>query len=238
MQPRGIRNNNPGNIERGAPWQGLAKPADMTPEQRAETRFAVFKSPVWGIRAIARVIITYYDRRKAKDGSPIDTVKEVIERWAPSHENDTNAYVAFIRRQLGMDPGRTATINAHEYRFMRPMVEAIIMFENGMQPYSDDEIDRGLALAGIEPPVLKTEREKRRKVMETGTGKSAALGLGGLLAGAAANADQVVGVATNPAVQAVVENLEYIGWFVGALIALALVLMLVRKTNMEREKEV
>ena len=45
-QPRGIRNNNPGNIRRnGDPWQGLAK--DQT-----DREFFTFQSAVYGIRAL------------------------------------------------------------------------------------------------------------------------------------------------------------------------------------------
>ncbi|HCQ3021998.1 TPA: hypothetical protein OHP99_004980, partial [Escherichia coli] len=64
--PRGIRNNNPGNLDKGSPWQGLAANPD-------EPRFCTFKDPVWGIRALAVTLITYHDKRRAKDGSSIDT---------------------------------------------------------------------------------------------------------------------------------------------------------------------
>jgi len=37
--PRGIRNHNPGNIEKGDPWQGLAA------DQSGDPRFAVFAAP-------------------------------------------------------------------------------------------------------------------------------------------------------------------------------------------------
>lgn len=69
MTPRGIRNNNPGNLDNTNPWQGLvANPA--------EPRFATFKDPTWGVRALAVTLITYHDKRKAKDGSRIDTIQK------------------------------------------------------------------------------------------------------------------------------------------------------------------
>ena len=52
--PRGIRNNNPGNLDKGAPWQGLVN-------NSSEPRFCTFKDPVWGIRALAVTLITYHD---------------------------------------------------------------------------------------------------------------------------------------------------------------------------------
>lgn len=39
--PRGIRNNNHGNLDKGSPWQGLI-------DNPAEPRFCTFKDPVWG----------------------------------------------------------------------------------------------------------------------------------------------------------------------------------------------
>jgi hypothetical protein len=35
---------------------------------------------------------------------------------------------------------------------MRPFVEAIILHENGVMPYSAAQIDKGLLMAGVEPP--------------------------------------------------------------------------------------
>jgi hypothetical protein len=145
---RGIRNHNPGNIDRvtGVTWQGQAE------DQSSDSRFVVFTDPRWGIRAIARVLITYQDKRLARDGSKIDTVDEFIDRWAPKHENDTDAYVAHVRQMLGLGqeefPGE---VDVYRYADMRGLLIAIITHENGVQPYDDATIDAGLRLAGIEP---------------------------------------------------------------------------------------
>ena len=56
--PSGIRNNNQGNIEWGSPWQGL-RPQN----ERTDNRFAQFTDPVFGIRALACVLITYHGGR-------------------------------------------------------------------------------------------------------------------------------------------------------------------------------
>ena len=142
--PRGIRNNNPGNIEKGAPWQGLARLEQMTPEQRDEPRFAVFTSPKWGIRALARLLMTY----QARHG--LDTVAAMIGRFAPPSENDTQAYVRAVARHMGL--GEREPFDISEHRHAQAMVEAIIQHENGMQPYDAAALDAGLMLAGIEPP--------------------------------------------------------------------------------------
>ncbi|WP_434523867.1 hypothetical protein [Photorhabdus asymbiotica] len=175
--PRGIRNNNPGNIERGSPWQGLTdKPKD--------SRFCTFKDPVFGIRAIAVTLITYHDKRKAKDGSRIDTVREVIERWAPKVENHTDNYVHFVARAIGVQPD--SEMDLHQYHIIRPLVEAIIAQENGKGPlrnlntwYSNEIIDEGLRRAGVVKPVKEVTKIPVTKETASAT-VAASLGIGQL----------------------------------------------------------
>ena len=52
QQPRGIRLNNPGNIEYGESWRGMA--ADQK-----DPRFVTFTEPVYGIRALAKLLLNY-----------------------------------------------------------------------------------------------------------------------------------------------------------------------------------
>lgn len=141
--PRGIRNNNPGNIEHGAKWQGLV--FDM---ERRDERFAEFKDPTWGIRALATVLITYQDKHR------INTIAGIINRWAPTNENDTNAYIAQIARLTGFSS--TERLDLHRYEALRPIVEAIIRHENGKGPkdtintwFDRATIDTGLQRAGV-----------------------------------------------------------------------------------------
>lgn len=148
--PRGIRNFNPGNIRhaKGVRWQGMAV-------AQGDTEFVQFTAPRWGIRAVARVLITYQDKRLAKDGSRIDTVREFIERWAPPSENNTNAYTATVARALGLHPDYDS-VDVYDFDVMRTLVTAIVRHENGPGPlpggqwYGDSIIADGLALAGIE----------------------------------------------------------------------------------------
>ena len=153
--PRGIRNNNPGNIEWGSPWQGLV-PAD----RRTDSRFCQFTDAAFGIRALATTLITYQDKRRAADGSPIDTVYEAISRWAPPNENDTTAYAkavaAAVSRSTGRNVGIHDIVDFHDHDVMFGLVSGIIKHENGKGPkdtlntwYSDDVINEGLRRAGI-----------------------------------------------------------------------------------------
>lgn len=151
--PRGIRNYNPGNIDRvaGTRWQGQAR-------EQKDARFVTFLEPAWGIRAIARVLITYQDKRRAGDGSRIDSVREIIERWAPAHENDTEAYAKHVAKALGIGPD-AESVDVYDYLTMRTLVLAIIRHENGPGPlpgglwYGEPIIADGLARAGIVPGV-------------------------------------------------------------------------------------
>ncbi len=68
----------------------------MTPEQKGETRFCVFRSPEWGIRALVKIIQTY--ERKYS----LDTVRGIINRWAPPVENDTGSYISQVAKALPM----------------------------------------------------------------------------------------------------------------------------------------
>ncbi|HGJ8963856.1 structural protein [Pseudomonas aeruginosa] len=151
--PRGIRNFNPGNIRHapGTRWQGMSA-------NQSDTAFVQFIDARWGIRAIARTLITYQDHRRASNGSRIDSVREIIERWAPAVENNTNAYVRQVASALGVGPD-DESIDVYDFRTMLALVQAIIRHENGAGPlsgerwYGESLIVDGLALAGIEKGV-------------------------------------------------------------------------------------
>lgn len=147
---RGDRNNNPGNIRKGAPWQGLMPRSEMNAAQRAENEFCVFRMPRWGIRAIARVLVAYYDKYG------LSTVRSIIGRWAPPSENDTNSYSAAVASELGVAPNEK--INLHDYEVMNILIRAIIKHELGYQPYSNDIIEAGLRLAGFEKEQTPLEK--------------------------------------------------------------------------------
>jgi hypothetical protein len=146
--PRGIRNNNPGNIDYhvNTKWQGLVLDAD-----RKDTRFCEFKDPTWGVRAMCVVLIGYQDRYG------INTIRGIIGRWAPSNENDTLAYVTAVANAVAVKPDQA--LDLHTYDHLAPLVEAIIRHENGIGPkatpntwYDRSVIDTALLRAGVERP--------------------------------------------------------------------------------------
>lgn len=192
--PRGIRNNNPGNIRRSAdPWQGLAK-------DQNDDAFFQFAEPKWGIRALARVLISYQDRHGLR------TVRAIISRWAPPVENKTSSYIDHVAHRLGV--GADDPLDVHDYRVLRGLVEAIIAHENGQQPYTDAQIDAGLVLAGVEPPI--------RPLSETRTVKGAQVAAGATALGVVAEAVDKI----QPAVPLLQRIAEIAPWVL-AILALA-----------------
>lgn len=128
--PRGIRNHNPGNIRHGDKWQGLAA-------EQPDSAFCTFTAPEYGIRAMGRILRNY--RRKYG----LNTVRGIINRWAPPVENDTAAYVNHVAQALGVGPDEAFDVDAA----LVPLVTVIIQHENGMCPYDNATIERGVALA-------------------------------------------------------------------------------------------
>ncbi len=132
--PRGIRNNNPGNLRKGDDWRGLS-------EEQSDPSFCVFVGPLWGLRALARVLLNYQRKRGLR------TIAEIIGRWAPSNENDTAAYIAAVAGHLHVAPKSPLDLEDRCTLFL--FVEAIVRRENGVQPYGGDIIQAALTAAGI-----------------------------------------------------------------------------------------
>lgn len=141
-QARGIRNNNPGNIRWGDDWKGL-----VDQSQRTDKDFCQFREAKWGIRALVKVLLNYRKRPGTfgVGGDGIDTVQEIISRWAPPNENNTSAYVNSVAKACGVAP--TQALDLNDKVLMKKMVKAIITHENGSQPYTDAVLDSGISLA-------------------------------------------------------------------------------------------
>ena len=116
IQPRGIRNANPLNIEDG----DFAK--SQPGYAGSDGRFAKFQTPEHGVAA-ANKLLDIYD---TKHGA--NTVASIVNRWAPpSDGNNTMAYAADVAGKLGIDP------NAPVPAAMRPqLIAAMAKHENGV----------------------------------------------------------------------------------------------------------
>ena len=132
--PRGIRNNNPGNIDfnTNVNWQGMAE------ARPHDGRFIRFESPEYGIRAMARVLRTYQRKHN------LNTLSSIINRWAPPSENNTRAYIQSISRETGFAPDQL--LNLEDNNQLADLMNAMIRHENGQNPYTDQQILTGIGL--------------------------------------------------------------------------------------------
>lgn len=116
---RGYRNNNPGNLEY------IADPARAWNGQiDRDGRFGVYARPEDGTRALGKQL-QKYEREGRR------TVRDIVNRWAPPVENDTNSYVADVAGELRVDPDVPINVTARLHELAR----AIAKHENG---YVDD----------------------------------------------------------------------------------------------------
>jgi len=128
---RGERNNNPGNIRHvpGMDWVGQSV-------TQTDDAFVQFTDPIYGIRAITRIMKSY-------ERQGIETVADVIDRWAPPNENNSEAYVTDVCNRCGVQPDDRVDFVA----IMPNLIKAIIHHENGENIYTDDQINKGISLA-------------------------------------------------------------------------------------------
>ncbi|MCY1981084.1 hypothetical protein OW789_08885 [Klebsiella pneumoniae] len=128
---RGLRNNNPGNIEAGSnSWDG---------QEGSDGRFAKFVTPEHGIRALGKNLLSYQ-----RQG--YDTVSEIVNRWAPASDgNNTEAYIATLCKKLNVTPNDQ--LNMSDINTLRQLCAGIIQHENGKQPYSEDQLNTGVSAA-------------------------------------------------------------------------------------------
>jgi hypothetical protein len=136
MIPRGIRNNNPLNLEYG-PFT-IAQGATGS-----DGRFAVFPDMPTGIAALAKQLMIYQDQHG------LDTISGIVNRWAPSSENNTAAYISFVCSVTGLQPDDH--LNMHDTNTLFWMITGMGEEECGATAFSagvsDSDIDTGIAKA-------------------------------------------------------------------------------------------
>lgn len=123
-QPRGIRNNNPGNIDykKNNHWKG-----QLMYDPSIDSRFCRFETVEYGIRTLILLLHTY----QRKYG--LTTVSQIIGRWAPINENNTMIYIQSVADELGVSLKETIELNNKIVAIS--LVKAIIRHENGFEPY-------------------------------------------------------------------------------------------------------
>ncbi len=127
-EPRGIKNNNPGNIRKSSiKWNGAVGDDGV---------FVKFATPEDGIRAMGRILRVY----EKKYG--FNTIRSIVTRWAPPSENDTESYIAFVSKKMGKKSNEPLNIGSDAE--LAKLVTAIIEREVGIVPYDNETIVKGI----------------------------------------------------------------------------------------------
>lgn len=122
---RGLRNNNPGNIRLSpTTYQGEVKSTD--------TAFKQFQSMAYGYRAIFVLLYTYQKKHH------LNTIADMISRYAPATENHTKAYINAVSEWSGVPS--TCRITATNGDVMVPIVAAMSRVENGVFANMNDVV--------------------------------------------------------------------------------------------------
>ena len=122
--PRGLRNNNPGNIRLSRTvWIGEIRPSQ-------DKEFCQFSSMSYGYRALMKLLQNY--RRK----HGCQTIADMIRRWAPPSENNTSGYIVDVCRQMQVPSSFVVDINDEDS--MCALSAAISRHENGVEAVMSD----------------------------------------------------------------------------------------------------
>jgi len=97
---RGIRNNNPGNIKinKANNWQGKINSTDKEFEQ--------FINVAMGLRALLITLRTYQNKHGLK------TIRQIITRWAPGSENNTEKYITAVAGFMSVAPNSEVDLSS------------------------------------------------------------------------------------------------------------------------------
>ena len=132
MPTRGERLNNPGNIRiTNQQWVGKITPS-------VDSQFEQFDTPEHGIRAMAKIILTYFH-------NGINTIDGVINKWAPPSENPTTAYIANVCKWCGYSPDSQLMFTSLDD--LSPVILGMINQEQGGCIYTMEQIKTGCQMA-------------------------------------------------------------------------------------------
>lgn len=118
--PRGIRNNNPGNLKKtNINWQGEVQPG-------TDQVFEQFITPAYGVRALIKDIKGDIQNKGA------DTISKLIYTYAPPGENNTENYINVLSYMVGI-PRDSPIFPTKE--IIKKIAQGIANFENyGVKP--------------------------------------------------------------------------------------------------------
>lgn len=130
--PRGLRNNNQGNLRSGDDWQGMVGTDDSS--------FVIFKDISWGLRALATDLTN-------KIGRGVNTIRSIVSVYAPaSDNNNVAAYINSVASDTGNDPDEPLGVDKQT---IHDLVRAFMNHELGgsySDMVTDQDIDHGIGM--------------------------------------------------------------------------------------------
>ena len=142
---RGIRNNNPFNLEyrEKEDWEGK-----LEHDPTIESRFERFISPEAGIRAGAINVLTHYSRGD-------NTIFKLLHTLSPPSDNPTKDYIEYVTRNMNVT--QHEILDLTDPMILRGLSSAIIGLENKNYAYGDELLDGAVARALEHRPNLTTK---------------------------------------------------------------------------------
>lgn len=93
--------------------------------------FVSFESDVYGFRAAFKIILGYI-------GLGYDTPRKIISKWAPSSENDVEAYLYFVCNKTCFRLHANLSLKLSD---LRRLVYNMAIYERGKKPVFTDVVD-------------------------------------------------------------------------------------------------
>ena len=133
----GIRQNNPGNIRPGAKFFG---------ETGIGSGYSTFQNPIYGGRALARLLSTYKNKHSIKN------INSLVDRYAPSGDNTPASrknYKSYLAGKLGVS--EETEIDLDDDNTKLALMKGIVEFENkNKNPYTDQDYNLMIQSAKID----------------------------------------------------------------------------------------
>lgn len=96
--------------------------------------FCVFSNVAYGFRA-AFVLLSNYIKQDTR------TIEDIIKRWAPPSENDTERYISFVAEDVMIDRNKKLTNQSiHDYWTIIMIIRAMAKMECGRW-YDEQQIN-------------------------------------------------------------------------------------------------
>ena len=143
-QTIGLRQNNPGNIR---------PTGEFICETGQGGGYATFKNPIFGGRALSRILSTY------KRDYGINNIDAMIDRYAPKKDNTEASrknYKSFIARDLGVSTD--SEIDLDDDNTKAQIMKSIVKFENkNQQPFTDQDYNLMIQSSKTDDPSAVNE---------------------------------------------------------------------------------